>query len=88
MILPEDSTKYIKKEILEIFTDGGFERIGEALQILINAAMLAEREKYLGAGQYERTESRSGHANGFKPVMSHEDLPKLNHKLLPPDITD
>ena len=67
MILPEDSTKYIKKEILEILTDGGFERIGEALQILINAAMLAEREKYLGAGPYERTESRSGHANGFKP---------------------
>ena len=67
MILPEDSTKYIKKEILEILTDGGFDRIGEALQILINAAMLAEREKYIGAGHYERTESRSGHANGFKP---------------------
>jgi transposase-like protein len=67
MVLPEDSTKYIKKEILEILTEGGFERIGEALQILINAAMLAEREKYLGAGPYERTESRSGQANGFKP---------------------
>jgi putative transposase len=67
MILPEDSTKYIKREVLEILTEGGFERIGEALQILINAAMLAEREKYLGAGPYERTESRSGHANGFKP---------------------
>lgn len=67
MVLPEDSTKYIKKEILEILTDGGFERIGEALQILINAAMLAEREKYLSAGPYERTESRTGHANGFKP---------------------
>jgi transposase-like protein len=66
MVLPEDSTKYIKKEILEILTEGGFERLGEALQILINAAMLAEREKYLGAGPYERTESRSGHANGFK----------------------
>ena len=66
MVLPEDSTKYIKKEILEILTEGGFERLGEAMKILINAAMLAEREKYLGAAPYERTESRNGHANGFK----------------------
>jgi transposase-like protein len=66
MVLPDDSTKYIKKDILEILTDGGFERLGEAMQILINAAMLAERERYLGAAPYERTESRTGQANGFK----------------------
>ena len=67
MILPEDSTKYIKKDILEILAEGGFGRLGEALEILLNAAMLSEREKYLGAGPYERTETRSGYANGFKP---------------------
>jgi len=67
MVLPEDSIKYIKKDILEILTEGGFERLGEAMKILIDAAMIAEREKYIGAGPYERTEARSGYANGFKP---------------------
>ncbi len=67
MVLPDDSIKYIKQDILEILTEGGFERLGEAMQILINAAMLAEREKYIGAGPYERTQARTGYANGFKP---------------------
>jgi putative transposase len=39
----------------------------ELLRMLINQAMQAERAKYLQAGQYERTEERKGHANGFKP---------------------
>jgi transposase-like protein len=66
MVLHDDNTKYIKKEILEMLSEGGFERLGEAIQILLNATMLAEREKYLGAGPYERTETRTGQANGFK----------------------
>jgi transposase-like protein len=37
------------------------------MRILINQAMQAERSKYLQADEYERTEDRKGHANGFKP---------------------
>ena len=37
------------------------------MRVLINQAMQAERSKYLQAGQYERTEDRTGHANGYKP---------------------
>ena len=29
--------------------------------------MIAEREAHLNAGSYERSESRDGYANGFKP---------------------
>jgi putative transposase len=29
--------------------------------------MQAERSKYLQAEQYQRTEDRKGHANGYKP---------------------
>jgi putative transposase len=48
-------------------TEKGLEAVPELLRILINQAMQAERAKYLNAGQYERTEERKGHANGFKP---------------------
>jgi transposase-like protein len=34
--------------------------------MLINHAMLFERENHLGAAPYQRTERRQGHANGFK----------------------
>lgn len=45
----------------------GLDGIPEMLRILINSAMQAERGKYLQAEEYERTEERKGHANGFKP---------------------
>jgi putative transposase len=45
----------------------GLETAPELLRILINQAMQVERAKYLNAGQYERTEDRKGHANGYKP---------------------
>src|SRR5208283_4257719 len=44
----------------------GCEGFTEALKMLMNNAMVAEREKYLGAGAYERTEDRRGYANGYK----------------------
>jgi len=49
--------------ILEDGTDG----LAEALRLLLNHAMEIERSQALGAGRYERTSTRTGHANGFKP---------------------
>ena len=45
----------------------GLEAVPELLRVLINNAMQAERSKYLQADDYERTEDRTGHANGYKP---------------------
>jgi len=45
----------------------GLEAIPKLMRVLINNAMQVERTKYLQAEQYERTEKRKGHANGFKP---------------------
>jgi putative transposase len=45
----------------------GWDAIPELLRVLINSAMQAERSNYLQAGEYERTEDRTGHANGYKP---------------------
>lgn len=37
------------------------------LAAIYDQAMIAEREAHLCAGSYERSESRDGYANGFKP---------------------
>ena len=51
----------------EELAEKGLEAIPEMMRILINQAMQAERSKYLQADEYERTEDRKGHANGYKP---------------------
>ena len=61
----EDHTllNQIVNRILEEGTDG----LADAMRLLLNHAMEIERSKALGAGAYERTATRTGHANGFKP---------------------
>jgi putative transposase len=49
------------------FAEKGLDAIPEMLRVLINQVMQAERSNYLQAGEYERTEDRKGHANGYKP---------------------
>jgi len=45
----------------------GMEGLAGLIQVIVNRAMQFERERYLQAGRYERTEERIGHANGYKP---------------------
>jgi len=45
----------------------GMEAAPELMRVLLNNAMQIERSRYLQADQYERTEDRKGHANGYKP---------------------
>ena len=45
----------------------GMEAAPELMRVLLNNAMQNERSKYLQAEEYERTENRKGHANGYKP---------------------
>ncbi len=52
---------------LEDVAEKGLEAVPEMMRVLINQAMQAERSKYMQAGEYERTEDRKGHANGYKP---------------------
>ena len=58
-------------EVLELLIEQGFEGMAQALQILLNEAMKIERSQVLGARPYERTLTRRGHANGFKPKTVH-----------------
>ena len=53
--------------LLEELSKSGLDWLPDIIGTLVNTAMRAEREKYLQAGDYERTEERKGHANGYKP---------------------
>ncbi|HEY9680006.1 MAG TPA: transposase [Oculatellaceae cyanobacterium] len=65
--MPNQNNDNSLQDILELLSKEGLDGTGEALRLLLNAAMVLEREKYLGAAHYERNEQRRGHANGFKP---------------------
>lgn len=64
MTYPNDCT--LPEELLESIADSGLDCLPDLFRILVNAAMQLERQKYLKAKPYERTEERSAHANGFK----------------------
>lgn len=51
---------------LELLTQHGFDGLARPLEMLLNEAMRLERAAYLGAGPWERTDTRRGYANGFK----------------------
>lgn len=53
--------------VLEHLCARGLDGIDEAVRLVVNAAMRAEREAYLNATPYERHPGRVGHANGYKP---------------------
>jgi transposase-like protein len=53
-------------ELLDQLTEDGLEALPDAIRLLLNTAMLLERQKFLGAGPYQRTAERQAHANGFK----------------------
>jgi transposase-like protein len=54
-------------EALELLVEHGFDGLAQALRILLNEAMKIERIQTLGANPYERTPTRRGQANGYKP---------------------
>jgi transposase-like protein len=64
-------------ELLERIASEGFDILPELIQIVINAAMQAERQQHLGAAPYQHSPDRKGHANGFKPKTVKTRLGEL-----------
>lgn len=56
----------LSEALLEQLTASGLDALPTLFQVLLNAAMQIERQKHLGAAPHERTEERTGHANGYK----------------------
>lgn len=53
--------------VLEVLESNGLDGLASALTVLLNELMKVERARFLNADPYERSSSRRGHANGFKP---------------------
>lgn len=59
-----DSTALAR--VVELLTEHGLGEIAGAVTLLLNEAMRTERDAFLRASPYERTEERQGYANGYK----------------------
>lgn len=57
----------LSRNLVEDLILQGLDGMPDLMRIILNAGMQVEREKYLQAGSYERTEDRQGYANGYKP---------------------
>ena len=57
----------LQTELLEQIAAHGFDKLPELIRVVVNAAMQAERQQYLGAAPYQRTPERQDQANGYKP---------------------
>jgi transposase-like protein len=64
-------------EITELLAEHGFDGLAQAFTVLLNEVMKLERSAALGAGPYQRTDERKGHANGYKPRTIHTRIGPL-----------
>jgi len=53
-------------DAVELLKPHGFDGLAEAVTVLLNSAMVAERSEHLGAAPYERCEERTSYANSYK----------------------
>ena len=68
-------------DAVELLKEHGFDGLADAVTVLLNSAMLAERSEYLGAAPYERCATRVGYANGFKNKTIKSRLGELPLKV-------
>jgi len=66
---------------VELLKTNGFDGLAEAVTILLNSAMVAERSEHLGVAAYERSASRMGYANGYKDKFLKTRLGTLSLKV-------
>jgi putative transposase len=73
---PQNQTNPLE-QIVELLAEHGFDGMAQAVTVLLNEVMKLERAHTLGAMPYQRSEHRTGHANGFKPKTLHTRLGAL-----------
>ena len=57
----------VTREVVQVLAEHGFDGMAQAMELLFNECMKIERQQALGVGPYQRSTSRRGQANGFKP---------------------
>ena len=77
MTHPNQDNHSVINQLVNLLSAEGTDGMAEAMRVLLNHAMLAERSKALGADPYQRSAMRKGHANGFKPKTLQTRLGEL-----------
>jgi transposase-like protein len=65
--MTHQSNPELLNTVLQLLNEEGTAGLTEGIRLLVDEAMRQERSHALQAQPYERTETRQGHANGFKP---------------------
>jgi len=73
-------------EMMQTLMNEGMQGFPAVAARMYNLAMQFERELHLGAGKYERTEERTGYANGYKPKTLKTAAGKLQLQI--PQVRD
>lgn len=76
----------VENDVLELVLSKGLKGLPEILTQILNKAMELERQRYLQAKPYERTEERKSYANGYKPKQLRTRVGELG--LLVPQTRD
>ena len=74
----ENRTNESAVELLKV---NGFDALADAVTVLMNSAMVAERTDYLGVAPYERSVNRVSYANGYKDKALRSRLGTLSLKV-------
>ena len=72
-----DNNCTLPEEYLELIQENGLEGLSEIIRLMVNQAMQFERENFLNARAYERSEDRTGYANGYKPKTVNTRVGKV-----------
>jgi transposase-like protein len=65
--MTHQSNPELLNTVLQLLNEEGTGGLAEGIRLLVNEAMCQERAHALQAQPYERTATRQGYANGFKP---------------------
>lgn len=63
--------------VIEVLSSDESDGMKQLLETVLNAAMKVERDQALRAAPYERSDSRQGYSNGFKPKTLKSRVGKL-----------
>jgi len=80
--IPQADKEFLQEMIHKTVNDS----MSHAVEFMMNRLMLFQREEFLGASPYERSDDRDGYANGFKPLTVKTGEGKL--KLSVPQVRD
>ena len=81
-MLPSTTTSNTEKltsmdDVLKLLISEGTSAVLPVFKTLMNEAMKIERNNAIGAGPYERSENRQGHANGYKNKTINTGIGKI-----------